>query len=110
MNRFGFKNEIRFGVNVGVIDIHNYDKSRVKQLLGYLRGQMGKDMKVGEQIREGNRHFIRVGLNKPDACVWLDKLLMDKQIKTFQIPGAEKNQKAKMKMYLYCADPEDYTE
>lgn len=107
LNMYGFKNEIRFGLNTGVIDIHNYEKAKGKQLLGYLKNQMGKDLKAGEQIREGNRHIVRLLLGKPEACIWLDRLLMDKQMKTFQIPGAEKNQKAKMKIYLICGSPEE---
>ena len=45
-------------------------------------------------------------LNKPSACVWLDKLLTDKQMKNYQISGAEKGSQPKMKIFLVCADLE----
>lgn len=54
-------------------------------------------------MREGGGYLIRMLLNKQDACIWLDRLLVDKHLKTFQIPGAQQNQKPKMKIFLQCA-------
>jgi len=48
---------------------------------------------------------IRLALSKPAACVWLDKLLENKEIKNFSIPGSEKNKLPKMKIFLLCLDP-----
>lgn len=87
-----------------MLDIQNYDKNKSKQLLACLKSLMGKDLKKHQCVRKGNRYILRLLLNKPSACVWLDKLLTDKPIKNYQISGAEKGSQPKMKIFLVCAD------
>lgn len=38
------------------------------------------------------------------ACEWLDKLLVDKQLKEFRIPGAQNGTSPKMKIFIHCED------
>lgn len=56
-------------------------------------------------MKRGNNNFLRIGLSKQAACFWLDRLLKEPQLKTFQIPGAEKGQRPKIKVYLLVLDP-----
>lgn len=39
--------------------------------------------------------------NKSLACIWLDRLLMNKEKKYFQQPGADKGKAAKMKVFVH---------
>lgn len=56
-------------------------------------------------MRKGSNNFMRIVLSKQAACVWLDRLLKEPQIKSFQIPGAEKGQRPKIKIYLVVQNP-----
>lgn len=64
---------------------------------------MGKELKATQFLQAGQRVNLGLLLNsKQTACEWLDKLLIDKQVKNFKIPGAQKGEKAKMKIFLIC--------
>lgn len=41
IQEFGFKNKIKYGINEGILQIQNYDKTKSKQLIGYLKNQIG---------------------------------------------------------------------
>ena len=89
------------GLNKSQIHIRNYDNKRWSLLKGYLEGAIGKDLKICKTIKKGNSYSMGLEFkNTSLACIWLDKLLQNKQIKDFRIPGAEKGQKAKMKFHL----------
>ena len=40
--------------------------------------------------------------SKELACIWLDKLLQDKSVKEFRIPGSERGDAPKIKINLEC--------
>lgn len=56
-------------------------------------------------MKKGSNNFMRISLSKQAACYWLDRLLKEPQLKSFQIPGADKGQRPKIKVYLVVANP-----
>lgn len=97
---FGFKDKIIFGENLAILSINNYNKKQWKELEGYIKNTMGKDLKEIESTKKGNNYSLTLYMaNKKQACIWLDKLLQDKKIKNFKIPG-ETGKVAKMKIFL----------
>lgn len=81
----------------------NYDKNKKNELLNFVKNLIGADMKGAEFKKENNRYFLEVRMKENElACQWLDKLLKNKDLKSYQIQGASQGKKAKMKVYVHC--------
>lgn len=90
------------GINVGWIEILNYDKNKGKQLMTYLKFFFGKDLKQILFRSQGKKQDIVVELLKPTVCLWLDRLLTSQEIKNnFKCQGSGNNV-PKMKFILVC--------
>ena len=105
LQTFGFHDEIRIGYNTGHVHILNSDKTKEQKVVNFLKSIMGKELKEIEVLKRGNRYIIDCKMvTRKLACLWLDKLLMNKQLKDFRIPGAQNGTAAKMKVFVHCED------
>lgn len=54
-------------------------------------------------MKKGNRYIVDCKMESNEAaCEWLDKLLVNKNIKDFRIPGAQNGLAPKMKVFIDC--------
>lgn len=61
---------------------------------------MEKDLREVEVLKNGNRYTVQCTMaQKKHACEWLDKLLMNKYLKNFKIPG-QNGSVAKIKIFI----------
>lgn len=85
--------------------ILNYDKAKEQKLINFLKSTIGKDLKEIEILKRGNRYIIDCTLAKKSlACEWLDRLLTNRPLKDFRIPGAHNNSAPKMKIFIHCEE------
>jgi hypothetical protein len=105
LQTFGFKNEIRMGLNTGHLHILNYDKAKELALRKFLKSQMKEDVKEIEVLKRGNRYVIDCKMSaKALACAWLDRILIKKLLKDFKIPGAQNGFAPVLKVFIHCEE------
>lgn len=102
--KFGFRGVLRFGVNVGQITLENYDRKKYRDFKTFITKLIGDDMKRYEFIKKGDKYTLVLTLKSSEkAAQWLDKLVANKEIKNFRLPGRIEAQK--MKIDLVCVKP-----
>ena len=103
---FGFKGEIRFEVNEGLLRICNYNKVKKDALKDFVRFVMEKDLVDASFIKEGNKFSLVCQMaNRSLACEWLDLLLEMRELKReYSIPKSKEGFAAKLKIYLEVGD------
>lgn len=103
LESFGFNNQIRLGINTGHLHVLNYDKSKEQKVVSYLKSVMKKDLIEIEVLKRGNRYIIDCKMaSRALGCEWLDKLLINKPLKEFRIPGSQNGSSPKMKVLILC--------
>jgi hypothetical protein len=86
-----------------MIVVKNYDKNKRQDLKAYLLALMKGDLiDITFQNVSKGIYVTVIELSNPDkACAWLDKLIVNYEMKTrFGIPGSKDRQSATMKCIL----------
>lgn len=85
---FGVRNNIVVGINMKLIHISHYDRNKRKELKQFLTKKLGTDLEEVDFKKSNNKFFLEIKLKSRElTCSWLDKLLLDGEMKQFMIPG-----------------------
>lgn len=104
LKQFGFKQNCpSWGKNEKVIILKNYDKFKRLEMQAYLMTLMKGDILLLTFQNLGPKNYVAVIelSNAEKACLWLDKLITNLELKSkYGIPGSKENNAPKMKCIL----------
>jgi hypothetical protein len=69
LDQFGFKQNLKWGINTGMINIFNFNRTQGKQLMDYLKALLPKEQREIEAMKWGSQDYIVIGFtSKSSAC------------------------------------------
>ena len=88
LSSFGVRSNIVVGINMKLIHISHYDRNKRKELKQYINTKIGADLEEVDFKKSNNKFFLEIKLKSRElTCSWLDKLLLDGEMKQFMMPG-----------------------
>jgi hypothetical protein len=88
VSRFGVRGNLVIGINMKLIHISHYDRSKRKELKLYITNKLGDDVEEVDFKKSGSKFFLEIKFKSRElTCSWLDKLLLDGEMKKFKIPN-----------------------